>query len=477
MTCSSVAITIRIGLLAIAFLVVGCASLTGQSQFVKIATDTDRADIADNGRPLGEAPGFVELKRSSSRQLTLSNGNETKPLNLNGRYRWGTSFLANALAGFIITPYGAVAGIAIDLLTGAAWDYDRAKRVDFYPNEILKPLLPRSISVAPPIYGNELTSDELARELYWAIHERYPKSQVYSYSDQLGVFAAYETNHESAVDNQFRDDLYRELRTTHIAISRAEQEGNKLVLNVKIVDLYRDQTVDAFQASIKTRDLVVPPNSLWTKTRGLLARLIPNSMGLESAAGPFGIWNPAYHVERSSSIGMFNSSYSLSLSNTVGRKVRPKFGFRVRLIPSITVNSEEFLVSYTPDTSRYEKRWSVFQMGAGIGPEVGLYTAMGYFYLNYVPELSNYWIQGPQQFEASAVTSKAELGYSFFMSDRLHFCLFGAVHSYPPEVFNSIVSYETPSQSIRSDVISPLFGVSLGYVFPEGRKQLTQLME
>ncbi|MBL7688431.1 MAG: hypothetical protein JNJ49_10375, partial [Bdellovibrionaceae bacterium] len=329
MTSSRIALTIRMALMAAASGLIGCASLTGQSQFIKVATDIDRADVADDGRPLGEAPGFFELKRSPSRLLTLSNGNETKTLELNGRYRWGTSFFANALAGFIVTPYGAIAGIVIDLLTGAAWDYDRAKRVDFLRDEKLKPLLPRSISVAPPIYGNELTSDELAEELYWAIRERYPKSRVYRYIDQLGAFAAYETNHESAADVQFRDDLYRELKTTHMAVSRAEQEENKLVLNVKIVDLYRDQIVDTFRASVRTKDLVVPPNSLWTKARGILARLIPNSIGLQSAAGPFGIRNPEYYVERSSSIGMFNSSYSISLSNVIGRKVRPKFGFRV----------------------------------------------------------------------------------------------------------------------------------------------------
>ncbi|MBL7688226.1 MAG: hypothetical protein JNJ49_09335 [Bdellovibrionaceae bacterium] len=63
------------------------------------------------------------------------------------------------------------------------------------------------------------------------------------------------------------------------------------------------------------------------------------------------------------------------------------------------------------------------------------------------------------------------------MSDRLHFRLFAAVHTYPPEVFNSMVSYGAPSQRMPNDVISPVFGVSLGYVFPEGRKQLTRLME
>lgn len=463
-------------ILATAIGLAGCASLTGQSQFVKIATDIDRATVTDGDEPVGEAPGFFEFKRASSRRLTLSSGDESRKLDLVGRYRWSTSFLANALAGLIITPYGSLAGMAIDLLTGAAWEYDRPKRVNFFEGEVQKPLLPKSITVAPPLYGNEVTSNELADELYLAIKQRYPKSRVYSYSDQLGVFSNYEANHESPVESQFRDDLYRELKTTHIAISRAERDASKLVLKVKIIDLFRDQAVDSFQASIQTEDLIAPPDSLWTKTRGVLMKLIPNSIGVQSAAGLLILFGPSYRIERTSSMGMLSSSYSLSFSNLLGRKVRPKFGFRARLVPSITLNGEEFRARYASSSGDSEQNWSLFQFGVGIGPEVGLYTALGYLYLNYIPELTQYWIQGPQNYQASAVTSIAELGYSAFMSDRFHFRLFVAIRSYPPSVFDSMVTYGVPSQNAEKDVYGSAIGFSVGYIIPEGRKQMNNLL-
>ncbi len=466
----------------------GCATIGGWSQHVKVATDADSARVSLDGYELGTAPGFVKLRRASSRTLVVTSEGKSKDLVVEGRYRWRDSFAANFFAA-IFSPYLAVGGLGLDFLTGAAWRYDKPDKIYFHKGEPAKPLLPKSIAVAPPRYGNELASDEIASELYLLLRQRFPHVRIVSQDQLVATYMSYETDNENFVPLEHRDDLYREMGTSHMAFSRVSEEGNGLVITVRVVDILRDEVVDKFTLAVAKRELRTTDSGLWSFTRGQLVKLIPNSIGVQAAWGGFwrkdwGSYNGVgeqYEIKRTNSLGMFNSNLTLTSSNVINLKTRPSFAFRARLVPLGTLRNDEFEGSDTPDfytTAR--TKWSLLQLGFGIGPELGVETALGYFYLNYVPQVTNYWIRGPMEYGLWKIVQNAEVGYSFFIADRINARLSFHAHLYPHEVLEPIIRDKAPNANISEYslyFLDTTTTFAIEYVFPEARKKMTRIIE
>ncbi|MES2962506.1 MAG: hypothetical protein V4760_01360 [Bdellovibrionota bacterium] len=479
----------KILFIAMALTTTGCATMGGWTQNVKVATDADKAKVSMEGRALGEAPGFFKIRRASSRKLLVTADGQSKDLVVEGRYRWRDSFFANLFAA-LLSPYAAAAGLGIDFLTGAAWRYDKPPKIYFHKGEPSRPLLPKSIAVAPPRYGDEIASDEIAEELYLLLRQRFPHVRIIAHDKLVATYMSYETDNENLVPLEHRDDLYRELGTTHMAFARVRDQGTDLAVDVRIVDILRDEVVDRFVAGVARRGLrTSSAPGWWSSARGPLVKLIPNSIGLQSSSG--GFWRKdwgspllltdPYEFRRTNSLGSFNTNVSLTSSNVLYLKTRPNFAFRARLVPLATLRNDKYETYDVPEVYTQNKsQWTLLQLGFGIGPELGVETPLGYFYFNAVPQITNYWVQGPLEYGAWKVAYNFEFGYTFFLSDRISARLAARAHIYPPEIFEPMIRYQSPKAQIPNSATEYLDTTSLfsiEYVFPEMRKKVVRVIE
>lgn len=462
---------------------VGCATFGGWHQQVKISTDVDQAQIMEGGHVLGTAPTFLRVKRSVGKDLVLSAEGQSKKLYLNGKYRWAESFAPNLVAT-IFWGYWGLLGLGLDFLTGAAWEYEKPSQVLFLGEQKLKPLRPRSISIAPPVFYDEIMSDELANELWPLLQERYPQSHISSYDQQLAIYASFDTNHKGLVSSRFRDELFQELGGSHLAVSYVERKDELLHLQVGIYDVLREQYVDKFDAEVAAKELASSRGTFWSVGRSAVVSVLPNSLGLESLnqtyLAPVSLRNEAdsgsASIKRVDSTGIYGSTFSITASNVRSRKTRPFFAFQVRLVPSVSFESEKLQSTYTNLNGNWIDDWNMYRLGLGIGPEVGLYTPLGYYYLNFIPEGSGYWVSGPVTENVWDWTSSVQFGSSFFISDRFHMRVFGSWVQYSGKVSNTILGYQSNLSSIPP-ISTFSTGIAVEYVFPEGRKRVTRFFQ
>ncbi|MCM2282068.1 MAG: hypothetical protein NDI61_09500 [Bdellovibrionaceae bacterium] len=464
-----------------------CGTLSGRRQYVKVVTNVDAVQVFEGNHFLGYGPGFFPIKRGRAHALSVIHKKEKRTVALHGEYRWKDSFFANLVAGVILTPIGSVVGAGADFLSGAAWEYEKLERIDFVGGDQLRP--PQSIALMPPIYSDELISDEVGAELFFYLREKYPEAKIVPLARNTQILASYDVSHEKFVADDQADQFFRELGTTHIAKSsvlrvKSEPSQESLMVRVEIVDPLRERTIDRFETTLQQQQTATQGSSGWMSVRGVLAGLVPNALGLQGQSGALARFsqseqNPLYMslISRNQQRGLFGMSTNLTASNVIGRRTRPGFGFELRLVPGVSVRVESFKVENFEGTvvnpSRTD-RWDLFQFGAGLGPEVGLHTMIGYTYLNVIPEATYYWVQGPSRYQVADVPLRMELGHSFFLSDRLHTRLFIQARGYDAKVFNRMGGHRFPEGVARSneDAIGGFSGVALEYVFPEGRKSV-----
>lgn len=109
----------RVFLLTSALLLSGCATLIhGSSQSIRVESEPSGAQVEVDGRPVGETPTTVDLKRDQDHNVRLYHtGHEPHTVTLQrGRSLWTTVNILNLV----------VPGVLIDLSTGAFYKLEPA---------------------------------------------------------------------------------------------------------------------------------------------------------------------------------------------------------------------------------------------------------------------------------------------------------------------------------------------------------------
>ena len=477
----------RIATLSVLLLLEACTTFGGHTQRMKIATEPEGAEIIYNGKDMGKTPAFVDIRRAKESYITLEHpGYATLNRGLSSTYRWGDSFAAN-FAWFF---WGQPVASTIDLLTDTCWEYDRLGVIPLGTSTFIPPKLrPEIIAIAPPDARFELLSDEIGLRLQKDAASRFPGSQIFPFGQTHSIFQSYSYTNSDKPDADNIDNLYDHLKATHVLASEVQKEKDGVSVKTTLVDIYTDQRTPAFTEYIPSSELKNSEASAKNFVAGLLDS-VPNlftidldtpssNIDIETASGTntfLGVSNP--------------SNDFIQYMSTLGiRSVRPPkvvHGVKgvFRFVPALTFTYDQFQFVNSVNGganpfSGYTFDWYTFY--AGFGPEGGLDTNIGYFYLDLIPAYALNWITGSGNGQQSSVrttdfTLDAELGYQMFASSRINIRLFVRSLNVPNDAFNNLLPGLTGQSVSVSSATRNLAGLSVGYYFPETRDFVKRLL-
>jgi hypothetical protein len=461
----------------------GCATLAGRKQRLRVVTRPAAAEVRDeDGARLATAPAVVEVPRASGRRLELRTASgASRPLDLDGEYRWFGSLGANApllLAGPLwwLAPVGA----GVDLLTGAAWSYASPAPV------ALDGGAPRPwrVVVVPPRADREVVSDEVGHHLgAWAA-ARWPDAEVVRLDAVADLLAEFDWTSEGPTPASARDDLLFELGATHLLHAEVHPLPDGALVGARLEDVFAPEGAPVREELRYGGELVdTGARDAWALARDVLVGLVPNSVALD-------VTSPTVTVDAERTAGGETTTLDADQPAT-HRWLRLLSGFTVRNIRSSVVRGAwdvsldlgpSIAASWTTlDFEGTAHRVEWVQLAGGVGPVGTLETPLGALYLSLVPQLDASWIWADAERETSRFDTtlrvEGELGWLFFVSRRASVRIFArgvSVGSKPLQ--KALEDADTPDADLRVDRVQyAVGGISFGFTIPEMRGAVKSL--
>jgi len=454
-----------------------CTTLRKHEQRVKIASEPEGAEIFLNGNLIGKTPAFVNLPRRKHLELTFKKeGFPALKKSLETHYRWGDSFAANFIWAF----WGAPIGWTIDLLTGTAWNYEPMGQIQFpgakssFRERLERP---RLIAIAPPQEDYELLSDELGTRLEGPLKDRYPGQLVYPYDKTHDSFNSYGYTNEHPTPETVRDDLYDELKATHVLETKKVTETDKGVHTLsELKDIYTDETMDRFEVFHPKEELKTETKTGFTRRFLSLISIIPNTFNFDTSASHVDMeafddphqLHETYKGTSEQANGAWRLIMSLGLKNVKSPKLIKEFKLGLRFIPDVTLSYDRVHFEHSGPHVLENINYDWYSGAFGFGPEVDFDTPIGLTYLNVFPSLIVNDINGGGYNAVQTLTGASiELGYLVFISERFHLRLFTRTLSESGSQWNDVVAIH--GLTMPGDVKHSSSGLAIGYYFPEGK--------
>lgn len=441
------------------------------------------AQVFFEGKEIGTTPSFVQIPRKSkgSLHLRLSNGNEIEQP-LESSYRWGDSFFSNLIWAL----WGAPIGWGIDLLSGASWDYQPIPPVQGSQEDIVEseshPAGHRVLVIAPPQQSYELLSDELGRKMIPIASQHFPQDQILDFETTQPIFNSFTYNHKQTVRETYRDKLYYELKATHILESTTERNTQGVLLHSKLTDIYSDRTIHSFSEMIPDEQLKSTHRGSFFETLTSLISIVPNTVFFDFTDStlnfiPDSNSNTAPYTpvsEKDDSALTLLTSFAFR--NSRSPKLDELKGV-FRLIPDINFYYDRFHFTRGYSNQLQGIGFSWFSLAAGFGPEFGLESPIGYFYLDIIPSIAMNWITSSVNSSTrGTIELDAEVGYSIFVSQRIVLRLFGRAITGSAGQWSAVLSDAGKEPLPLLGVAHGIFGLSIGYYFPEAKSLIKKGM-
>lgn len=141
----------------------GCATIGGRDEVLSVDSSPRGAVAVVDGERIGPTPAFADVHRSRHHSVRLEDPATGKLLAMQQKtcnVRWITSVIGNSVVAFISPPI-ALAGLGVDLLTGAAFDCRGAIKVNFVADAAkLRPAC-HTYLVAPPEHPDAAVSRQV----------------------------------------------------------------------------------------------------------------------------------------------------------------------------------------------------------------------------------------------------------------------------------------------------------------------------
>lgn len=476
-----------LGLFVFYLCLCSCATITSNYQRIKVVSEPDGAEIIHEGKSIGFTPQYVQVKRRhhSELQLRFQNG-ETISYDMPTKYRWADSGASNLVwglwtAGLLPVSYG------VDFASQAAWEYKPLNTLQGSPQS--KPVKTRSkvIAIAPPQSKYEVLSDELGERIERIVKERFPNDSVLSYRATAGIFERFDYSYKQVSPDKYRDDLYDELQADYVIESVSDNGGEIVLLTIDVNDVFREGTIMQLRRRLPVSELAFEKRGVFSKFFGSMSTLVPNTAGLDfSNSRPAvrvdsGDINKPFLSEKLADEGALQYLSSISLRSIRGNTYVNRFSFVFdwSTVVSVSYQNIKFQSETEPNPLKnYTYSW--WNTQAGIGPQVGLSSPIGYYYLEVVPVLNSSfvsWRRAGNDYQVNSVFAgfRVEIGYSFFIGRSLNVRFASSTNSADERQWTSVVERSTGQ---RREVIGPNVistGITIGYFFPEGRAVVRSL--
>lgn len=411
------------------YLCCGCSTLRwfDRKQDFLVESEPTGAQVFIDDRYLGTTPIHVKLERSrKEKSLKLESENYYEELiPLQSSFRWGYSGLGNLLFGGFFIP-----AIAIDISTGAGWDYDETGRIFLREkNHSFAESPPESLSISPPQNTYEALSDEVGMLLSRFLRGKLNQTQVYDYDNTKNIFYGYHYTFKEKNAKKDSLDLYADLRSSHLAHSVVIQKENTADIKIKIENTKTGKIDHELEWSL-------PANRLKTWNRAVanvwsLFSAVPNNFGVElaSSVSEIKLKNGQKITGANGSpegfIGGVNRVIEgISISAVDGVKIKSGSMIRFSFVPTIYIFNNSY--EYTPENvSGFEKlEVSRLRLGVGYGPLLSWNNSWANLFIKLIPSLD--WTKmtwktsqfGEKDGSQTSMTAELELGLLKFINEN-----------------------------------------------------------
>lgn len=458
---------------------IGCATMNDSHQVVFVQSVPPGATIINEGVNLGHTPAFVNIKKRARPQIQLLYDTGDKfPLQLKTRYDWRDSFFPNILL-FSLAP----AGWITDWVTGAAWQIEDPPlqnysiKSDTVGSQTVTNVKSKVIIIAPPEKVDPDLADGIGVVLEEYLREKYPKVTILGYKKTTPAFDYSDIDISNYCRNASWHNLIHEFKADHVFCSNAEIDGSKVIITGYLKNVFTqnlgEKIVVQFspQAETKSSELKIRSKV------GEMFHLMPNTLFLNFADDYVRITqNDAEDIRGKNlpSDGFLAQGVNALSTLSLAHLERPRPGIRGRwhfnFVPQFMASYKSLDFPASDQINDVEfQRWL---LAAGYGPELGYLSRFGYLYFDLIPMLG--WSQirvaggsTTKEFDGIAVPMFLEIGYSYFFTKHLVGKIFTRGVNEDDDLWNEALD-STAGTDIKFDTVTGnVFGVSIGYYFPE----------
>lgn len=409
--------------------------------------------------------------------------------------RWTESVLANT-ALLVLGPVGLI-GYFVDYFTGNMFEYIAPKSLNLGTKS--QENLPQKIIIAPVAADTKLESDEAERMIYEKTRAKYPLAQIYLPQDLKESFERISWTYSSKPSSEWKiHQFLYDFQTQYIVYSKVSK-GNKSAKASVTFNLKDEVRKISYPAEIihyesKYHHFYRPV--LWAKSQ--LIDLAPNAVSTSITNAHISGFGFADRSSSDNSNFDFSSyilnggqtqQVDLSVSN-LNLDMSPRFEFVFRFATNTTLQKRSVSIKknryqlepFSGQISTQESSLSNIDRyigGFGIGPEIGVRGALGYYYLNLLYGLdmtynalsnSNYW--------DFYTTVGASTGYKLQLTRNLVFSFFVLIKSLPEEVMARTLEHATKEKGAKgAQIYETTSGISLIYAIPGMRSNGTKLFK
>lgn len=456
----------------------GCASLRGTSQRLKLYSTPSEVDVLENDRFIGKTPGFLQVPRRKNINLTFSRlGYETFNVNLKGSYRWGDSFLAN-----LVWLVGAPVAWGIDLLTGAAFEYEKVPEVSLLGEQKGKSeKMPRLIAVAPPQIDYELLSDEIGSKLPKELSRQFPDDRFLPYDESLGKFNSYSYTNVDAISPDYSDDLFYELKASHVLESTVRKENQDYVVSSKLKNVYSEKIEKETETRIPSAQLKKSQSGQGIQKILSLISLAPNTLTFDFATPDIDIQarpadgGPSYYARANRDNPFINIATGIGFRKVKNPLLMKNFVPTFSFVPDFSLRYQRFFFERNEGRNDLiNLGYNKYSLNLGLGPEMGLESPVGYFYLHWIPSFGpSYltWQQNGENLDSFRFlpSNRTELGYMFFVAKSVVVRLYTKTTSGSGSQWDGVLTRSAGGDIQVSDTFEKVAGISVGYYFSTSR--------
>jgi hypothetical protein len=445
-------------------------------QTVPVTSDPPNAKVFVNGEEKGRTPEFLSLRRGEKTEfhLVFPKGTEVTS-QAEMQYRWATSFGG----GFFLFIYGAPIGWGVDYWTGTAFDF-KDVMISMGSSAIKKPGIEPTQSswvLPPPESSSEYLSQDMARILQKHLAAAYPHAQILDFDSHELQFYEAHWRYDNVPGDADLNRLLASLKVHYFVDSHIEEKSGAYHIHWELKDVYLKQTALSGDYVVSDDDLAQRPHRSFFERASRSIDILPDLVTLDLGSTTSTLAYDGSEKSNSKALSADDfigsaAPYVSALGLGVATPANTKGGWHwsLEFVPSVqlVVRTESFPGLPEISSVRFERE----RFSAGFGPRAGVNNRFGFFYISEVPMVG--WthlkaVTADQNVEANeaAFHLATEVGYSRFLSDRINIQLFVKAVTEDTHLWQKTIS-EIVGRSVSvSDVSYTVYGVSLGYYFPE----------
>ncbi len=493
--------------LASVLLVTACASVSDfdHRQRVHVQSKPDGADILVDGVKVAETPAYVFLPRTKNKQeMVLVNEGKELKLEMPSHYRWVESGVYNlGLIGF------AAYGLAVDLITGTAWEVDENQYANFETNS--RKLEKRKIEpndmvvVMAPLQGqSEWMGADLMDRMSIDLEKQIKKRKMIIKAQELRLLPYWMTRElfekykydfcaRPVEQEKMRNELQTELLATHLFEGTYDLRNGKYVVWGRLINLKNPDDVIELTREFAPTEIKYVRESRWQGSVGALFPIFPNNFSLIAASSrsDISLNDDVFEAENRSTdgiLGQFSSvisSFSLNYLDgpTQSRYWKSSFTF----LPSVVFNWSSFEYQAYNSENKLNAiagiHFTKLIFGVGYGAQWSLTSRWGRFFIEVIPYASQLNVKydkvdgGDAEKSAFGIESSSRVGYTYFLNDKFNLTIFSSVLNESSGLWQKVVDSSTGTSgkyavSSSSTLIS---GFSFGYYFSVDKNPIRKI--